>query len=339
MQVTKVSNYSFLERLLLENYNNLNVNKINNRPFANYYLKSSSNGVKILILFLIGLIALFITAPIFIIVYRFFPDLTINLGTIIRIDLILSFLIVYVPIFTILRFFGRKLILGFVTSFIIIMTVLQVFNIYSFNQIKDSYLELINYVDTNPIAVPFLPENKMTIRNADAIKQAIDFQEPSVRDFAVEASLRYFNDTNNYAKYGNVIRYFSIFKVINHWNYVPDPKGFDYFAKASESIKLLAGDCDDHAILMAAAIKAIGGEARLVHTKGHLYPEVKIGRLSDITKIYNLIKRQLFYKESMGNQIYYRVDSEKNIWLNFDYTGKYPGAKYLDNKIIGILNL
>jgi hypothetical protein len=284
-------------------------------------------------------LALAITAPIFIIVYRFFPNLSIDIGFIIRIDLILSFLLVYISVFTILRFFGKKIILGFVSSFLIVMTFLQIFNLYSFNQIKNSYLELISHVENEPVALPFLNESKMTIRNAEAITFAANFKDPIVRGFAVEASLRYFNDNDNYNKFGNIIRYFSIFKTINRWNYVPDPKGLDYFAKASESTKLLAGDCDDHAILMAACIKAIGGEARLIHTKGHLYPEVMVGTTNEISKVYNLIKRNLFYKESMGSQIYYRVDTENKIWLNFDYTGHFPGAKYLDDQIIGILNL
>ena len=76
---------------------------------------------------------------------------------------------------------------------------------------------------------------------------------------------------------------------------------------------------------------------RLVHTEQHLYPEVNIGKVSELSEIYKLIKRQLFYKESMGKKIYYRVDENENVWMNFDYTDHYPGSKYLNNKIIGIL--
>ena len=94
----------------------------------------------------------------------------------------------------------------------------------------------------------------MTIRNAEKINEAIDYQNPALRQFAVKSAVNYFNDKELYRKYGNVIRYFSIFKTINQWNYISDPQGLDYFAKASESAQLLAGDCDDHAILMAASI-------------------------------------------------------------------------------------
>ena len=42
--------------------------------------------------------------------------------------------------------------------------------------------------------------------------------------------------------------------------------------RATESLLYFSGDCDDHSILMAASVKAIGGTPRLIHTKGHIYP-------------------------------------------------------------------
>lgn len=315
------------------------MNKFRLNSLANQYLDTPNSTVRITILFVIALTSFIISIPFFIIIFRYFPNLTMNVGIILRIDMILSFLLVYIPVFTILRFFGKKIIIGFVASFILIMATLQVLNLYSFSQFRDSYFEIINYVETTPIKLPYFNESKMTIRNADDFIKAIDFENPELRTFAVTAATNYFKEDNNYTKYGNIIRYFSVFKTINKWDYVSDPRGFDYFAMASESAKLLAGDCDDHAILMAASIKAIGGEVRLVHTKNHIYPEVKVGKLTDMTQIYKLIKQNLFYKESIGNQIFYRIDAEKNIWMNFDYTGHYPGSKYLDNTIIGILNL
>ena len=339
MLPTKVFIYLIAVKVLLEFNNNLTVNNFKEE----YSQKNRSNnqimGSKILYFIILTVISSLITAPLFIIFYRYFPNMIINIGMVIRLDMILCFLSIFILIFTLLRFLNRKLIFGFIGSFIVAMAVLQLFNIYSFQQMKQSYFDLINYVEDNPIKLPFLSENQMTIRNAAQIKKAVDYDNPKLRNFAVAASTRYFNKEGYYSKYGNIIRYFSIFKVINQWDYVPDPKGLDYFSPASESINLMAGDCDDHAILMAAAIKAIGGETRLIHTKNHLYPEVKVGKKKDLTKIYFLVKRLLFYKESMGNQLFYHIDNEDNIWLNFDYTGRYPGAKFMDQQIIGILNI
>ena len=81
-----------------------------------------------------------------------------------------------------------------------------------------------------------------------------------------------------YNKYRVLIQSFSIFKEINsNWNYVNDPDDKEYFAKASETVNLMAGDCDDHTVFMTACIKAIGGKTRMILTTGHIYPEIYIG--------------------------------------------------------------
>jgi transglutaminase-like putative cysteine protease len=67
---------------------------------------------------------------------------------------------------------------------------------------------------------------------------------------------------------------------------------------ASESLSYFSGDCDDHSILMAASVRAIGGTPRLIHTKGHIYPEILIGTLNDLETVNYLIKNVLFEKES-----------------------------------------
>ena len=339
MPSTKVFIYLIAEKVYLDFNNNLTVNNFSKENSISKDEKNKILGSKFLYFIIIIFLSGLITAPLFIIFYRYFPNMIIDIGIVLRLDMILCFLIIFTLIFTALRFFKRKFIYGFIGSFLVILAFLQLFNIYSFQQMKQSYLDLIYYVEDNPIKLPFLSESQMTIRNAAQIKAAVDFDNPELRNFAVAASTKYFNKDHYYSKYGNIIRYFSVFKVINQWDYVPDPRGLDFFSPASESIKLMAGDCDDHAILMAAAIKAIGGSVRLIHTKNHLYPEVNVGKKEDLQKIYYLVKRLLFYKESMGNKLFYHIDKEGNIWLNFDYTGSYPGARFMDQQIIGILNL
>jgi len=130
-----------------------------------------------------------------------------------------------------------------------------------------------------------------------------------------------------------------VFKKINrNWNYVNDPVGKEYFAKASESVKFLAGDCDDHAIMMVAALRSIGGTARFVSTTGHLYPEMLIGDKFDLVKIEYLIKEALFPIESKDMSLHYHTDKDGRIWLNLDYTAAYPGGRFYADPILGILN-
>jgi hypothetical protein len=283
-------------------------------------------------------LSVLITFPFFIIVYRYVPDLVLGIGKGIRIDHILTFLIIFGIIRLIVGLL-RYWMVGLLIAALIVLTLNQFTDRYGFSNAYSDYRDMISYVESNPIKIPFISEKKMTIRHAREIREAIDYQNTDVRRFAVKSSLMYFNEKELYQEYGQIVRYFSVFKVINEWNYIQDPKDEDYYATASESIELLAGDCDDHSILMAACIKAIGGEVRIIHTEGHLYPEVKVGKEEDLNRIVFLIKRELFYKESLGERIFYHLDNEGNVWLNLDYTGKYPGARFLNEKILGILEV
>ncbi|MFC2111069.1 transglutaminase [Bacteroidota bacterium] len=285
-------------------------------------------------------LSIIVTFPIFIVVYRYIPDLIINLDETrsIRIDHVLTFTSIFFIVGFILNYF-RYLFIGIFIIVLLVLIINQIRGRYSFSEIRDDYSDLITYMESNPVEIPFIKETKMTIRNADKIKKAINYTDPDLRTFAVSSSLEHFNSKVLYRRYGNIIRYFSIFKVLNKWNYVPDPVGDDYYAKSTESIVTFGGDCDDYSILMAACIKSVGGEVRLIHTKRHLYPEVKIEDRDEFLGIVYLIKRELFYKESLGRKIYYHLDSENNIWLNFDNTARYPGGRFLHEEIIGILKI
>ena len=128
-------------------------------------------------------------------------------------------------------------------------------------------------------------------------------------------------------------------EINNNWNYVSDPKGREYIADASESLLYFSGDCDDHSILMAACVKAIGGTPRLIHTGGHIYPEILIGDKADLETVNYLIKMVLFVKESKGKQIHYHIDERGQVWLNLDYTSNYPGGPFMSEEILGALTL
>jgi hypothetical protein len=284
-------------------------------------------------------VALLITFPLFIVLYRYMPDLVLPFdGEVYRLDHILSFLV----IFTVVRV-GLNLIehLMFYVMMIIIALVLMSHftGWYTLREMSQRYADLLTLVESRPVRIPFLKDEKMTIRNARQIREAIDYKKPEVRNYAITISQANFNDRALLREYGNVIRYFSVFTEIVKWNYIPDPVGEEYYAKASESMNHLSGDCDDYSILMAACIKAIGGEVRLIHTTNHLYPEVKICHISDFAKITDLIKRRLYLKESLGGNIYYHLDKDDNVWLNFDYTSRYPGGPFMNEAILGILNI
>lgn len=114
----------------------------------------------------------------------------------------------------------------------------------------------------------------------------------------------------------------------SNWSYVNDPITRDYNAKASETLKNgLNGDCDDFAILMCSMILAVGGEARISFAykgnDGHAFSEVNLGTTNrnDVEK---------YIKARYGDVSLNYKEEEGNWWLNLDWWGRYPGAKYWD---------
>lgn len=177
----------------------------------------------------------------------------------------------------------------------------------------------------------------ITYEKTDQIKQVVDFESPEVRTYSVQAASKYFNEDDLYYKYGDLVRYFSVFKTINEsWIYVRDPKGEEYFASTQESMQLMAGDCDDHTVLMVSCIKAVGGRARMVHVKGHIFPEVNVGPLVDFDRNVAYLVSTLFKDTYDGLQLRGHVDENGEVWLNFDYTSRYPGGPFINDEIIRI---
>ncbi len=173
-------------------------------------------------------------------------------------------------------------------------------------------------------------------RDREVVK-AIDYKSEAVRNFAIEAINEHFRKEQNISadQVRVLIQSLAVFKKINsNWNYVSDPENEEYFAKASESVKLLAGDCDDYSVLMAGAIKSVGGRVRLTFIEGHIYPELFIGSHNNIDTVGNIITKSLFKKEAKGKQLYYYTDKNGNAWLNLDYTAKHPGGDYMGTKVI-----
>jgi hypothetical protein len=90
---------------------------------------------------------------------------------------------------------------------------------------------------------------------------------------------------------------------------------------------------------MAACIRAIRGTPRLIHTGGHIYPEMIIGKKSELEAANYLIKEVLFVQESKNKEIHYHIDERGQIWLNLDYTARYPGGPFMSEEILGALTL
>ena len=207
---------------------------------------------------------------------------------------------------------------------------------YGFVSFYDDYKKLMVSVAHSENPEKKIIEALKPVPHKAALKIALNYKEPDVRNYAVNIAKKHFksySDDKKHREYLTIIQCFSIFKEINNnWTYVHDPSDTEYFAKASETIRLLAGDCDDHAIVMAACIRAIGGTPRLVFTEEHLYPELLIGKENDFKKVEKLIKE--LFKVEESEEIHYHTDDYGNIWLNLDYTKRYPGGHFLRENIL-----
>jgi hypothetical protein len=209
---------------------------------------------------------------------------------------------------------------------------------YGFNRVFEDYRYMIYAMKENPNPQDIIISKLLPFPNKSKIIDAVDFKNPKVRNFALAATIKNFKDIKKSGNIRTMIQCFAVFKEIrNKWNYVNDPKGSEYIASASESLQHFSGDCDDHAILMTACIKAVGGTPRIIHTGGHLYPEMLIGKQKDLEIATYYIKEILFVKESYNQQIHYHIDERGQIWLNLDYTASYPGGKFMSEEILGAL--
>ncbi len=256
-----------------------------------------------------------------------------------HIDRILLF-IVLLSIVQLFFYLIRKFLIIGILAYIVMLIWGTIFKGYGFYDIYDDYRAMIYSMSENPNPQDVIISKLLPFPNKSKILKSIEYNHPQVRNFALNATRKHFRNIEGFKDYRQMIQCFAIFKEVqSQWNYVNDPKNREYIATASESLQHFSGDCDDHAILMAALIRSIGGTPRLIHTKGHIYPEMLIGNKKDLETAIYLIKDVLFVRESKGKQIHYHIDERGNIWLNLDYTAKYPGGPFMSEEILGALTL
>lgn len=211
---------------------------------------------------------------------------------------------------------------------------------YGFDDVFEDYNYMVYSMSNSPHPQDIIVSKLLPFPNKNKTLKAIEFNHPNVRNFALMCTTKHFKDIKYNSSHRKMVQCFAVFKEIrNRWNYVNDPKGKEYIATASESLLHFSGDCDDHAVLMAASIRSIGGIPRLIHTDGHIYPEMLIGTKADLEAANYLIKEVLFPQESKGKEIHFHIDERGQIWLNLDYTARYPGGPFMRKEILGALTL
>lgn len=283
-----------------------------------------------------GVLAYLLLIPFAFITFKYIP----NAHWPWNLDRILLFLALVALITFVLR--KRKIIVAVLWLLLLAFpTVGSIINGYGFRLLYKDYKEMVYGIFTEP-EPDSTPRDLRPFPHKTKYIQAVDYYNPEVRNYAVslttDDSLKKY--ITEYHEYRRLIQCFAVFRDVNRrWNYVNDPLGQEYLVKASDNLGVFSGDCDDHSIMMAAAIMSIGGTMRLVHTTEHVYPEILIGDKDNLEDINYIIKQVMFKAESEGKRLHYHIDNQKQIWLNLDYTARYPGGEFMESEIIAILNL
>jgi len=291
----------------------------------------------------IGVVAAILTIPAFIFIYKYLPTLQFTIfEKVLRIDHILLFMVLFFVLYYLLK---KLKIIVYILVFggVLAFTFTNFTDIYTLSNLKQDSYVFLQDLSNHSLKAKFL-NRELKFKQEDNLRDAIDYTNPDVRNYAVNIANMNFQKNKHLAQNIKWVHFFSIFKEIHSkWNYVYDPLTEEYYSKASETLKQLEfdgsfkGDCDDHSIMMAACIKAVGGEVRLVRTIvksedgkeiGHLYPEVKFGDTKDLESVVYLIKNVFFIEETKNQTIHYYQDPKGFVWLNFDYNRAYPGNPY-----------
>lgn len=301
--------------------------------------------------------AFLITVPIFPFIYRLIPDFNWS-GW----DRILEFVLLYICVAAVLSIRWWIDLVAFVVMVAILTVGTVKGNGYGFKQLFQDYAvfkharehknDIVKYDKPPPKPVRVPQKNDIYKQNLEPyalfkkkIENAVDYTNPIVRDFAGRQTTE-----EPFAKIGaeqrsedimKIVHAFAVFKTINNnWKYVHDPRCFEYNSKASETITnssngKFTGDCDDHAILMAACVQAVGAKARIVcsreNGKGHAYPEVFLGSRQN-AETTNYLIGKLFPQYRGKRDFNYHVDDNGDYWLNLDYSDPYPGGEFIQNK-------
>lgn len=288
---------------------------------------------------IVYLVAVLLTVPLYIILYPFVPELVLPIGGGVRVEHFITFACVLIAFIVLVRRFQVVVYVALMTGLVAI-TFTSLMGRYGFGDLYRDYAELLNSLrDTAPTA-PLAARKLAPFHDADKLKGLLQDPDGKVRRAAVRMATANFTSVKVAPDEFTLVQSFSVFKEINsRWRYVSDVKGGEYFATPMESLDLMAGDCDDHALLMAACIAAIGGEVRLVRTEGHVYPELLIGTEAQMERAGYLIRKELFAKEVGDAPLYHHTDADGRHWINLDYTRNYPGGELMNERIIGILGV
>jgi transglutaminase-like putative cysteine protease len=95
----------------------------------------------------------------------------------------------------------------------------------------------------------------------------------------------------------------------------------DYWQSARETMTLMTGDCEDHAILMASIVKGLGGNARVNIINGHAFPTVFVAENESGLAMVEESVNSYYWTENGSLRVNYLVD-DFGYYMVIDTTGE-----------------
>lgn len=281
------------------------------------------------------IISILAAIPLFLILSKVLPDP----DWIINLDRILIFIASAVIVYLIACSFYIITLLGLLAG-IVFLTYgsFASGDHYGWGNAVFDYKSLIHSIITDENEVAYIADNLLDIKTKE-IKEMCDYKEPIITDSAyafIDKNQKFINYADEHYQYRGFIHACAIYKYVNEkWECFNHHNDFEYYAKASKSVKILKGNEYDYTILMCSLIKAIGAETRIVITEKYPYPEIRIDK-KNFNEIKYLIKNVLYKTDDDLNV---NIDGDY-IWLNMAYKYQYPGAKHLENnQKVSIINI
>ncbi|TVR90494.1 MAG: hypothetical protein EA428_08275 [Spirochaetaceae bacterium] len=166
------------------------------------------------------------------------------------------------------------------------------------------------------------------LKRVSGYREAVRPAVPLVRDFAVGLAAEhpgtFFRSPGSaMPSREGLLQVLAIHRhVFGNWRYVNDPQVIrgNYYSPADRTIAVgLIGDCDDFATLIASAVEAVGGRARIVHgvcaEGGHAWPELYIGNAAAWNETLRVLGQRF-----PGRRIsHIRPQNPNDYWLSLDW--------------------
>jgi len=283
------------------------------------------------VLFVLDLVLSVLTAiPVFCVI-PITGKLLYHTGDSLYIEHLIGLGLISMAIFFLFQFLRKYMYVGLIV--LMVAYLLNQNEIESIESFIDNLVQDYNTASTKVIQADFSLRSIETLKKKNGspkyFKKILKSEiSPKSRNFAAKASAQYFRSKDLYDRYGDAVRYLSLYKYLNeNFSYVHDPLYRNYYSTAEETIDNgLAGDCDEWSGLVYTSIKAIGGRARLIRISGHIYPEVLVGS-SDYFEFTLIPLLDSLFKSEYAIGYFHHVDKHDNVWLSFDF-GEYPGEYY-----------